>query len=180
MKLSFLKIVFLSLLCLFLSSGISIFLRADEAAKQSKEDHHEDKEKHSEGGDEHEHGHEEEGSASRAGPNKALLAISEEHGIQLSDKAKQRLGLTYYSLTNSGISSIPSQALVFSRDRVGVYRLRNGWFKFVEVQKKQADASTVSIQSPQLQAGDQIVVQGVGLLRVADLDAFSEEVGHGH
>lgn len=178
MKPSSLKIAVLSLALLFFSSSASRLLRAHEGDKP--ENHHEDKEKHTEGEDEHEHGHEEEEGASRAGPNKALLAISEKHGIQLSDKAKKRLGLTYYSLTNSEVFSISNQALVFSRGRVGVYRLREGWFKFVEVQKKQSDASKVSVQSPQLQAGDQIVVQGVALLRVADLDAFSEEVGHGH
>ena len=127
---------------------------------------------------------EEEEAPASVGPGKAITAISEEEGLQLSEKAQRRLNLRFVTLSFSSPYSFPSQGLVYSQFEVGVYRLRKGWFKFVEVEKirpSQPSASSLLISSSELQSGDQIVIQGTGLVRVADLEAFGgHKGGHDH
>lgn len=126
----------------------------------------------------------EDEAPSSVGPGKAITAISEKEGFQLSEKAQRRLNLRFLTLAQSEPYRLPAQALVYSQFEVGVYRLRQGWFKFVEVEKissPQPSSASLSIRSSELQAGDQIVIQGTGLVRVADLEAFGgHEGGHDH
>lgn len=127
---------------------------AEEAAH---EDEHSEHEEHDEHGDD---GHGE--TSGGVGPNNAVTAADEHDGIKLSPKAIEVIGLK----TAAYDGQVPASALVFYQNNSGVYRLKEDWFKLVPVSN--------------LGVGDQIVIQGTGLLRVADLDAFSGEVGHGH
>ena len=125
---------------------------------------------------EKEHGHDEEESTGGVGPNNAVTAADEHDGIKLSPKAIQFIGL---QTTAYDGQTIPKLALVFYHDKIGVYRLREGWFKLLPVTLNRQSESPLP-QAEELRAGDHIVIQGTGLLRVAELDAFSTEVGHGH
>ncbi len=127
------------------------------------EDHEDPKDHEGEAAGEKEHGHDEEESTGGVGPNNAVTAADEHDGIKLAPKAVQFIGLKTAAYDGH---TIPSTALVFYQTEVGIYRLRDGWFKLVPAKD--------------LRAGDQIVIEGVGLLRVAELDAFSGEVGHSH
>lgn len=109
------------------------------------------------------HEHEEEESTGGVGPHNAVTAADAHDGITLSPAAIECIG--FATAVYDG-QLIPKAALIFYQDKVGIYRLRDGWFKLVP--------------ADDLRLGDQIVVQGTGLLRVAELDAFSGEVGHSH
>ena len=126
----------------------------------------------------------EDEAPSSVGPRKAITALSEKEGFQLSEKAQRRLNLRFLTLAQSAPYRVPAQALVYSQFELGVYRLRQGWFKFVHVEKTsspQPSDVSLSILSSELQAGDQIVIQGTGLVRAADLEAFGgHEGGHDH
>lgn len=140
-----------------------------------KDDAH--KEHKSSKGDEQD-GH---GVSEKISLGKAISAASGKQGIQLSEKAQKRLKLRFLSLPSSSPYTVPSSSLVFSKKEVGVYRLREGWFKFVEVEKSPSPSKgRVLIHSENLQAGDQVVVEGAPFLRIADLEAFGAEEGHGH
>ncbi len=129
----------------------------------------------------HKESHDHDETPSNIGSGKAITAISHEEGFQLSEKAKEILGLKYLPVSFSLLDSPPGESLVYFQEHVGVYRLRKGWFKLIEVEKSVKSENSFSIRSPELEPGDQIVTKGTGLLRVADLDAFGGiEDGHGH
>jgi hypothetical protein len=82
------------------------------------------------------------------------VEYSPERGMRISNQALATLGVT---TTPVIAGEPPKQALVHTLDRVAVYRLRDGWFKLVP--------------PTELKPGDRIAVQGVGLLRVAEMQA---------
>lgn len=116
----------------------------------------------------------EEASGIRAGPTLAVLEANLKDGFRLSDKAKKVIGLVAKPL-GSKPHMIPPSALVNYGDRVGVYRLRNGWFKLIEIQNSDAPQASVATSSTELNDDDQIAVEGVALLRVSEMDAFGGE-----
>ena len=124
--------------------------------------------------------HEESGGA-RTGPTKAVLEASAERGLKLSEKAVKRLGIRTTRLAESGQYRVSIKALVYSQEEVGIYLLRDGWYKHVDVEVAGRERDFAVIQAKGLKAGDQIVVAGAPLLRVAELDVLGgEEAGHGH
>ncbi len=104
------------------------------------------------------------GRESQPTPVKAILETSATGEFRLSDKAIRTIGLVMQPI-QSASETIPESALVHSLDKMGVYRFRKGWFKFIPLETRSAE----------LASGDQIVVQGVALLRVAEMDAFGGE-----
>lgn len=136
---------------------------------EHKDKHQDDEHKHDatsehDDHDEHiDHGGEEEESTGGVGPNNAVTAADEHDGIKLSNKAQKAIGLKTEIFTGGDIIK---SALVFHQDKVSVYRFKDGWFKLISV--------------TELKNGDQLVVLGTALLRVAELDAFSTETGHSH
>lgn len=114
------------------------------------------------------HAQEQEAS-SNVGPGKAVTAADPERGFKLSEAAVRRLGIKTQAL-RAGAMAIPQDSIVHSREETGVYRVRDGWFRLVDPRKPEA-----------LQPGDEIVVVGMGLVRVAELAAFESGDGHhGH
>lgn len=186
--------IMLLVLCLVLSLQLSAEEKsspahsghADEPIGQEKETHaHNDdvgEESHADGDDEKVEGHEEaEEASSNVGPGNAVTAADPERGLQLSPEALQTLKIGSVSVPANGV--IPKSAIVTFKDEVGVYRLRDCWFKLVEGSAKNRNTGVVFIphRSSDLRSGDSVVVHGAPLLRVAELDAFSTgEAGHGH
>ena len=107
----------------------------------------------------------------RAGPTMAVLEANLDDGFRLSEKAKKVIGVVTQPIGQKPYV-IPRMALVFYGDRVGVYRLRQNWFKLVEVQTVSKTHDSASVSSPDIKVDDQIAIEGVALLRVAELDAF--------
>ena len=112
-------------------------------------------------------------SKDRIGPGKAVVAANEKEGFKLSEKAQKSLKLAFAQVNHQTIT-VPSSSLVKFQDFLGVYRLRDGWFRLVEVEPTiRGDQAIFS--SKDLIPGDQMIVQNSGLLRVVELDIFGPE-----
>ncbi len=123
----------------------------------------------------------EEGGGARTGPTMAVLEASAKNGLRLSDKALKRLGVKSRKLSGSGSFRVPLSALVYSAEEVGVYRLRDGWYKHIDVEVSGKDRDSAVVRAPGLKVGDEVVIVGAPLLRVAELDVLGgEEAGHDH
>ncbi len=106
---------------------------------------------------------------------KAVLETSKEYGFRLSEIAVKTIGVNSIQVPEGSSVKIPESALVYSLDQIGVYRLRNQWFKFVNVKVlNQADESLISSKEL-VSHTDQIVINGSGLLRAAEMEAFGGE-----
>lgn len=120
---------------------------------------------------------EEEAGGPRTGQGKAVLEAAPERGMRLSEKALRRLGVRTARL--AGAFRLPLSALIHSEDEVGLYRLRRGWYKRVAVEVLGSERGLAVVRSGELMAGDEVVISGAPLLRVAELDVLGEEEG-GH
>ena len=115
-----------------------------------------------------------EASSIRAGPNMAVLEANLKDGFRLAEKAKKVIGLKTENL-KSNPYSVPANSLVYYGDKVGIYRLRDGWFKLIEIKVIGKNGSQSTISTNEFKEGDQIAVEGVALLRVSEMDAFGGE-----
>lgn len=134
---------------------------------------------HSEAG----HSEHEEAEAQNTGPGYAVTKADRHLGLQLSEQALKTIGLKIISFNPRPEFTIPHKSLVHEREKTGIYRLRDGWLKFIPISESAASDhhSPQFIQSAQLQPGDQIVIEGAEFLRIAELDVFSGEgAGHHH
>lgn len=159
---------------------LALLLSLPTWANEKHDDHdkeagHSDEAPHKEGAEKHE----EEGESPNVGPGKAVEALGHD-GMKLSAKATAALGLKTVPLKGRSPYRVPFASLVFFRDEVGVYRLRDGWLKLVEVVVPEKTKLEATIRTSGLKPGDQVVISGVARLRVVEMDATSGEVGHGH
>ena len=106
---------------------------------------------------------------------KAVMEASREKGIKLSVVAQKNIGLRTEKLVFKGQFLIPATSLVHTKDKTGVYCLRDGWFKFVEVTLLSTQGPSLTVSSKELTPAEIIVVAGAALLRVSEMEAFSSE-----
>lgn len=106
---------------------------------------------------------------------KAISEASPEKGIMLSNEAKKNIGLQTIKLSSSGSFSVPKSCLVYTKDRVGVYRFLNNWLTFVPVKIISKNPSSAVITSSELTLGTDIVSEGAALVRVSEMEAFAGE-----
>ena len=103
----------------------------------------------------------------QVGPNKGILEASEHDGIKLSAEAEKSFSIQRVQLSSSGHPEIPRLAIVTALSEVNVYRYRSGFYKRIDLSE--------------VKPGDEIVVQGMGFLRLAELSAFGGAAeGHSH
>lgn len=153
--------------------------KSDHDASQSSDEEHENhnEEEHKSHGDE-DHGEEKLKS-------KTILGV--EHGgrrFKLSKKAISTLKLKYRSCVqlNSNKVQIPNESLVSFGNEYGVYLHSSDWFELIEVQIESRVKENVIVSADYFSEKNkpcEIVVSGVPLLRVAQLEA-SGEGGEGH
>lgn len=137
---------------------------------------HGDKASHKE--DEHGHGH--GGGGKAVGEGKAIVEISEEKGFKLSKEAIKTLELKLLNV-DSDEFLIEKTTLVTSKKLKGVYRFRGGFFKLLPVELKKEVNGKYLVKVKGVDFGDQIVINGVGLLRVADVYSTDKaEYSHSH
>lgn len=125
-------------------------------------------------------GHEGHGSSKAIGKGKAIEEVDERQGFKMSKEAKETIGVKLRK-ASGGPLTIPKDALVVSLEERGIYRYRNGFFKMLPVEIQSEDKGTFTVVVNGLRAGDEIAVEGVGLLRVTDVySTDTSEYGHGH
>lgn len=131
---------------------------------------------------EDEHNHESSGEhdeiSANVGPDKGILEKSETEGIKLSKEAIDTMAIKTMDYANLSMS-IPLSVIVKIKDEKYIYRLRNGWFKRIEIQVIQKNGNTLIVKSTDLTSGDKIATEGLGFLRTSEV--FSEEgAAHSH
>ncbi len=77
--------------------------------------------------------------------------------------------------------TIEKTTLVTSRESKGVYRFRGGFFKLLPVETIKEVNGKYLVKVKGVDFGDQIVINGTGLLRIADVySTDSAEYSHAH
>ena len=109
------------------------------------------------------------------GKNMAVVSASKTDGVELSDKAKVSIGIKTEKLPPD--HTVPSSALIHERSEVGIYVLRENRFKYVEVEIENAVGTRVKLESKEVSSGEDIVVEGAALLRLAEINVWSSSEG---
>ena len=104
-------------------------------------------------------------------PPHAAIESSPEKGIRLSAAALKSLEVGTEPIgARRETYQIPAGALIYSQDRVGVYRMRDGWFKLIKVVLLGRPAARATVRTAEFKPGDRVATRGVALLRVAEMD----------
>ncbi|MCC7406051.1 MAG: hypothetical protein IT288_16780 [Bdellovibrionales bacterium] len=152
-----------------------------------KHDEHEKEDEHS-GADEHEESHEhgksdehgEHEESAQVGPDKGILEASESDGFKLSPEAEKNFELSRVKVSSESIE-LPKSAIVTAVAEINVFRYRNGFYKRVDFSEVNRSQDKVRIRSKDIRPGDEIVIQGLGFLRIAEIAAFGgAPEGHSH
>lgn len=112
---------------------------------------------------------------SRFGENSAVTAFDPEEGFKMKPAALDSLGVQFKKLEGSGPWNVPKAALVHIKHASGVYRRFEGWISFVLVQGATKGGAT-TVQSEDLQPGDEIAVEGASFLRMTEADLNADTV----
>lgn len=104
---------------------------------------------------------------------KAIVQTSKDEGIILSEIAKKNIGFGTSSLVGVPPFKVPKSALVYSRDIIGVYLIKNRWIKMVPVKVISTNLDYALVESSALKGTSEIVTSGVPLVRVSEMEAFS-------
>ncbi len=107
------------------------------------------------------------GKSHRFGPHKAIVDVDDKKGFKLSKESEKLLNIKTQKVDSDDFK-IPSTAIVYVKEKKGYYQLKDGYFKFREMDKK-----------PSL--GDAIVTQGKELIAISDIFSTDKsEYGHSH
>lgn len=195
MRRSFFILFFIAVYVLPFSLFGDIPKVASVAGKESQsEDHHDDdgKEHVHDDDDGSEHAHDDEDSDGHAhhddhdeeenasvGPDKGILEIDEDLGFKLSPEATKNFDLQVQKLSGQGPWSVSRSSLLHSGEEVNVFRRRQGFYKRIDFKEVRRTATEITLSSVDLRNGDELVVAGLGFLRIAEM-AASGGVAHGH
>lgn len=144
--------------------------------KEAHENEHNDEHNDEHGddhGDDHDHG-----SSKAIGVGKAIEVVDDNNGFKLSKEAQEKMKLAFFEI-HQVPTVVKKEALVVTKDLVGVYRLRDSYYKFIPLKKDMKNNFILSKEEFYL--GDKIVVSGLDLLSISDVYSQDKsEYGHGH
>ncbi len=151
----------------------------DHEEKEEAHEHHDEHNDHDEHEEDHHDEHEEENS--QVGPDKGITEASDENGIKLSPEAEKNFEIAKVAVGKDGKISISTAAIVTAGVEVNVFRYRDGFYKRIDFNKLTQTNSQITLSSKDLAAGDFVVTQGLGFLRIAEIAAFGgAPEGHSH
>jgi len=148
----------------------------DDHGEEGHDDHGE------EGHDDHgEEGHDDHGDGAKTvGKGKAITAVDKVKGFKLSKEAIKSLEIKLKTVEGS-IFKITKKMLVSSKNKIGVYRFRGGFFKLLDAKILKEIKGGYKVEVKGVDFGDQIVINGTGLLRVTDVYSTDKSnYGHSH
>lgn len=149
-----------------------------EGSSSPVHDAHTDHDDHKEENGHADHG--EHGGGKAVGKGKAIEEVDESKGFKLSKEAIKTLKLKLQTVDGDEFS-IDKTTLVSSKSTKGLYRFRGGFFKFMPVELLKESKGKYLVKVKGVDFGDQIVIDGVGLLRVTDVySTDTSEYGHSH
>jgi len=120
--------------------------------------------------------HEAGETEAQVGPGKAVEAFDSHQGIKLSEKAQKALGIESVKAAGNR-HTVEQSAVLLTQDKSSVFVKHKGWFKNIPVAVESSGQSRV-VTSKDIHAGDEIVVRGVALLRVAYMNVAEVEEKH--
>lgn len=146
---------------------IMLFLFCHLQAKASEGEEHKD---HAHDEDQHEH-HDDHGKKE----------VHNEEDFQISPQAEKNFEIKRIKVVDLKAQSVPKAAIVTTGTEVNLYRYRKARYKRIDFETLRKSGSTLIIKSKDLAIGDEIVIQGMGLLRIAEIAAFGgAPEGHSH
>tara|TARA_R110002049_G_scaffold113787_1_gene264325 strand:- start:364 stop:993 length:630 start_codon:yes stop_codon:yes gene_type:complete len=151
----------------------------EEGHSDHKEEGHGD---HKEEGhsDHKEEGHDDHGGGKAIGKGKAVEEVDEVKGLKLSKEAIKTLQLKLLNVDGDEFM-IEKTTLITSKESKGVYRFRGGFFKLLPIETIKEVNGKYLVKVKGVDFGDQIVINGTGLLRIADVySTDSAEYSHAH
>lgn len=149
--------------------------------KEDKSHKHDEKSEEGHGHNEDGHGHGEHESA-KFGKGKAILEVKNDgRYFRLAETAIKTLGLKSVKIKSNGGGSfeVPSSSVVDFQDEIGIFKRKGDWFELVEIKIVERGKFAAKVTAKELSSGDEIVNEGVALLRVAHLEATGQG-GQGH
>lgn len=127
------------------------------------------------------HGEEHEEANASVGPDKGITAFDEHDGFKMSVEAIRNFGIKTVVLGKELQWKIPTSAVLYSGEEINLYRVRDAFFKRIDFTTVRKTAKEIVIRSADLQAGDEIVISGVGYLRAVEIVASGDAPeGHSH
>ncbi len=151
----------------------------DHAKEEHEKEEHE-KEDHADHKEDGGHDNESEANA-QVGENKGIVEADKEKGFKLSVEAEKNFDIKKIKMQSSLSVELPLSAIATSTIEVNVYRFRDGFYKRIDFNQISKDQGRISIKSPDLKAGDEIAISGLGFLRVSEIAAFDgAPEGHAH
>lgn len=115
------------------------------------------------------------------GPEKGVIHADEHDGFVLRPSAEQNFAIKKIPIKAGPNWTIPREALVYSGLKTQVFRQRQNHWRSVDVEISRKSSKNVEIRSKELQAGDQLAVDGIGFLKIIEQSVFGPVAdGHGH
>ncbi|MBX3040297.1 MAG: hypothetical protein KF789_06270 [Bdellovibrionaceae bacterium] len=135
--------------------------------------------------DDHERGHDHEEAevSDKVGADKGILEADEHIGFKLSPEAHRNFEIQTQRLGPGASWRIPVTAVLRSGEESNLYRFRDGFFKRIDFKSdlKPDRERKILVTSSDLRSEDEIVLMGLGFLRIAELAAFGGVAdGHSH
>lgn len=150
----------------------------DKKNTQKNSDEHNAENKHTD--DEHDDDHHDE-TASTSSVSKGILKADEHEGFQISNEAEKNFEIKKIKLNSNNTASIPKTAILTTGEEKNIYRYRQQNYKRIDFKVIQNKNSILVIQSNELSPGDEIVIEGIGYLRITEIAAFGgAPEGHSH
>lgn len=154
----------------------------NHSASHEKHSDHEEHDEHGEESHEKHDGHDDHGhgGGKAIGKGKAIEDVDEKKGFKLSKESIKTLKLKLQTVDRDEFE-ISKETLVTSKVLKGIYRFRAGYFKFLPLKLIKEVNGKYLVKVKGVDFGDQIVTNGVGLLRVTDVYSTDKsEYGHSH
>ncbi|MFX3675523.1 MAG: hypothetical protein ACN6I6_00660 [bacterium] len=168
---------------LLLLCSLSVYASDEHEEHDEHTEHSEHKEagEHAGHDDLDDHGeHDDHGSSKAIGHGKAIEEVSDILGFKLSKDSLALLEISFTDISSRRIV-IDRNSLVVNRDVKGVYRFRNGFFKFINAHNIKTVDQKVMLDVDEFEKGDQIATSKLDLIKVCDIySTDTAEYGHAH
>ena len=102
-------------------------------------------------------------------------------GFVIKEKVEENFSIKRLNLSGQRPYRIPQKSIVSSGSEKQVYRIRDRYWKAIEVELLQRDSEYITVTSEELAPGDSIAISGVGFLKMIEQSLFGpESEGHVH
>ncbi len=101
---------------------------------------------------------------------------NEDGSFKVTEKALNVMGIKFQRINGPAPWTVPKETLVKVKFTRGVYRRYEGNITYVIVNILKENAQSVTLQSEDLEAGDDVAVSGTNFLRLTEADLNSDTV----